>query len=264
MYLRCITGDRPRAWVDWIAWAGYCYNTSYHSALKTTPFKVVYGREPPPLIPYQQGATATPTTEEMFRERDCFLAEVRDRLLQALEHARRFYDGHHSDLEFKVGDWVWLRLLHRQAQSLFNRPEGKLGPRYAGPFQVLERIGSVAYRLELPKGAYIHDVMLSMWDSSNPFRGSPPVLPRALPMMENVGFCPYHRKFSKLNFSVVNGTSWSSGMKSSQSKPHGSPYISSYPQFQLEDELFVEGGRYVMTGKVYVRRPKQPEEDKLG
>jgi hypothetical protein len=105
MYLRCITWDRPRAWVDWIAWAEYCYNTSYHSALKTTPFKVVYGRDPPPLIPYQQGATAAPTIEEIFREQDCFLTEVRDRFLQAQEHARWFYDGHHRDLVFKVGDW---------------------------------------------------------------------------------------------------------------------------------------------------------------
>ena len=44
MYLRCLTGDRPRAWVDWLAWAEYCYNTSYHSALRATPFEVVYGR----------------------------------------------------------------------------------------------------------------------------------------------------------------------------------------------------------------------------
>jgi hypothetical protein len=34
MYLRCVTGDRPRAWVDWLAWAEYCYNTSFHSALR--------------------------------------------------------------------------------------------------------------------------------------------------------------------------------------------------------------------------------------
>jgi hypothetical protein len=47
MYLRYVTGDRPRAWVDWLAWAEYCYNTSYHSALRATPFEVVYGR---PLI----------------------------------------------------------------------------------------------------------------------------------------------------------------------------------------------------------------------
>jgi hypothetical protein len=46
MYLRCITGDRPRAWVDWLSWAEYCYNTSFHSALRATPFEVVYGRPP--------------------------------------------------------------------------------------------------------------------------------------------------------------------------------------------------------------------------
>jgi hypothetical protein len=50
----------------------------------------------------------------MLREQDLFLVEVRDRLLQAQEHARRFYDGTHCDMEFKVGDWVWLRLLHQQ------------------------------------------------------------------------------------------------------------------------------------------------------
>jgi hypothetical protein len=44
MYLRCVTGDRPRAWVDWLSWVEYCYNTSYHSALHNTLFEVVYGR----------------------------------------------------------------------------------------------------------------------------------------------------------------------------------------------------------------------------
>ena len=38
MYLRCITGDRPRAWLDWLPWAEYCYNTAFHLALCTTPF----------------------------------------------------------------------------------------------------------------------------------------------------------------------------------------------------------------------------------
>lgn len=47
MYLRCFIGNRPRKWEDWVPWAEYCYNTSFHSSLHTTPFQVVYGREPP-------------------------------------------------------------------------------------------------------------------------------------------------------------------------------------------------------------------------
>jgi hypothetical protein len=43
MYLRCVIGDRPRAWVDWLSWVEYCYNTSFHTALHATPFEVVYG-----------------------------------------------------------------------------------------------------------------------------------------------------------------------------------------------------------------------------
>jgi hypothetical protein len=57
-----------------------------------------------------------------------------------------------------VGDWVWLCLLHCRTCSLEHRAKGKLGPRYAGPFQVLERVGQLAYRLQLPKDACLHDV----------------------------------------------------------------------------------------------------------
>jgi hypothetical protein len=42
MYLRCVIGDRPRSRVDWLSWAEFCYNTSFHTALRATPFKVVY------------------------------------------------------------------------------------------------------------------------------------------------------------------------------------------------------------------------------
>ena len=147
MYLRCITGDRPRAWLEWLPWAEYCYNTAFHSALRATPFQVVYDRPPPALLPYEPSSSRTATVDTLLQDRDAFLADVRDRLLQAQSYAKRYYDAHHRPLAFDVGSWVWLRLLHRPAQTLAPGARGKLGPRYAGPFQVLERVGDVAYPL---------------------------------------------------------------------------------------------------------------------
>ncbi|KAK1652389.1 hypothetical protein QYE76_070194 [Lolium multiflorum] len=88
MYLRCVTGDRPRAWVDWLPWAEYWYNTSYHSALHATPFEVVYGRPPPAMLPYEPGTAQTETAGDLLRTRDEILTEARQRLLQAQQLAR--------------------------------------------------------------------------------------------------------------------------------------------------------------------------------
>ena len=65
-------------------------------------------------------------------------------------------DKHRSERSFSVGDWVYLRL--QPYRSISHKTFNKLSPRFYGPFQVLQKIGAVTYKLDLPPGSQIHPV----------------------------------------------------------------------------------------------------------
>jgi hypothetical protein len=78
MYLRCLTGDRPRQWLQWLLWAEYCYNTSFQASLCASSFKVVYGRDPPSLQAYSPSKARLPAVDTQLQERDEFIVEIHD------------------------------------------------------------------------------------------------------------------------------------------------------------------------------------------
>ena len=67
-------------------------------------------------------------------------------------------DQKRSNLQFQVGDMVLLKLQPYTQSSIANRPFPKLSFKYFGPYKVLEKVGEVAYRLELPNDSNIHNV----------------------------------------------------------------------------------------------------------
>jgi len=77
-YLRCFAQDNPKEWTHWLPWAEYWYNTSWHSAIKMTPYEAVYGVPPPRLLNYVPGTTRVEAVDEVLRNRE--------QILQLLQH----------------------------------------------------------------------------------------------------------------------------------------------------------------------------------
>jgi hypothetical protein len=201
MYLRCLTGDRPRQWLRWLPWAEYLFNTAYQSSLRETPFRVVYGRDPPSLRSYEPGDIRLPAVAKSMAERAEFLADVRGRLEQAQATQKLFYDRNHRAVSYQVGDWALLHLRQRSASSLPQAAGGKLKARFCGPYRVTEIINDVAVRLSLPAGARIHDVFHV--GLLKKFRAEPPAATPPLPPLRHGAIDPEPAR--AVRYRVVSG-----------------------------------------------------------
>lgn len=83
MYLRCITFQQPKQWHKALPWAEYWYNTTYHTSAKMSPFKVVYGREPPSITRYQPSPTDSSEVQNLLLNRDALIGLLKQNLHRA-------------------------------------------------------------------------------------------------------------------------------------------------------------------------------------
>lgn len=160
-YLRCFVHDHPSSWFPYLALAEWCYNTSRHSGSGLTPFEITYGKPPPTIMDYIHGATKNEAVHTVLVERQALHSKLQQRLRKAQELMKKYADAKREDITFEVGQWVYVKLKPGRQTSITAQRHPKLSKRFFGPFQILERIGSVAYRLQLPPESRIHPVFHS-------------------------------------------------------------------------------------------------------
>jgi len=157
-YLRCLCSQHPKTWAHQLPWAEYWYNTTFHQSLGITPFQALYGRPAPTMVNYLLGASVVDEVDRELQDRDELLQQLKINLQKASNRMKQQADKKRRDYVLEVGDWVYLRLHPYRQHSLFRRAHQKLASRFFGPYQILKRVGAVAYELDLPDTARIHPV----------------------------------------------------------------------------------------------------------
>ncbi|WVZ19621.1 hypothetical protein V8G54_006943 [Vigna mungo] len=236
-YLRCMTGTHPRKWPQWLSWAEFWFNTNYSISTKMSPFKALYGRDPPLLLKGSTIPSKVQSVNQLQQERDEILRELKENYAKPKTRIRA--------VEFQVGDWVYLKLQPYRLKSLATRPNEKLRPRFYGPYLVQERIGPVAYKLDLPAHSRIHSVFhVSLLKCA--VQPTTPVQPLPSALTEDLMLEVYPEELLDVRTSSRGDLEvllkWQHLPSIENSWESATTINTEFPAFHLEDKVKLHGG----------------------
>ncbi|GKC95380.1 putative reverse transcriptase domain-containing protein [Tanacetum coccineum] len=148
--LRACVIDFGNGWVKHLPLVEFSYNNSYHASIKAAPFEALYGRKCHSPVCWAEDGQVQLTGPEIVQETIEKVIQIKQRMQAARDRQNSYAELKRKPMEFQVGDRVMLKVSPWKGVVRFGK-RGKLNPRYVRPFKVLEKVGSDAYKLELPQ-----------------------------------------------------------------------------------------------------------------
>ncbi|GJY22658.1 reverse transcriptase domain-containing protein [Tanacetum coccineum] len=148
--LRACVLDFGKGWDRHLPLVEFSYNNSYHTSIKAAPFEVLYGRKCRSPICWAEVGDSQLTGPEIIHETTEKIIQIKSRIQAARDCQKSYADVKRKPLEFQIGDKVILKVSPWKGVIRFGK-RGKLNPSYIGPFKINAKVGTIAYRLELPK-----------------------------------------------------------------------------------------------------------------
>eukprot|EP00253_Pinus_taeda_P035486 PITA_35486 len=155
--LRAYVMMKPNQWEEYLHLVEFAYNNGYHTSTQLSPFEVLYGRKCRTPSSWGGPEDKLSLGPEMLTKMEDMVKKVRASLKAAQDRQKSFADRRRRFKEYQVGDHVFVRIQARKSTLQWSGC-AKLAPRYFGPFQILARVGPVAYQLALPSHIRIQNV----------------------------------------------------------------------------------------------------------
>jgi hypothetical protein len=155
--LRMNVMHQPTKWEDYLPMAEFSYNNCYQESLKISPFEALYGRQCNIPISWNNPIDRVTIGPYMLKEMEQKVVQIRQNMKIAQDRQKSYANRKRTLREFKAGDHVYLRARPSKI-SLRMGACAKLPPRYCRPFEILDRVEPVGYRLALPPTMKRHNI----------------------------------------------------------------------------------------------------------
>ena len=155
--LRACVMEFKGSWDTHLALMEFAYNNSYQATIEMAPFEALYGRKCRTPVCWDEVGKRRLVGPELVQITSEKVKVVRDNLKIARDRQKSYANNRRRDLQFEIGDRIFLNISPWKCILRFGK-RGKLSPRYIGPYEIVSKVGSIAYKLKLPPElSRIHD-----------------------------------------------------------------------------------------------------------